>query len=413
MNAELRNSGLGPLHIQLLQTDEALKRGYGLPSRWYTDPEILRLERQEIFSKEWMYFCHVGSLPENEPGYVARDLAGFPILVTRDREGVLHAFRNMCRHRLHPLAEGCGSAARLTCPYHAWTWKMSGEILAIPHMDEIQKAKGEKFPSERLRLIPVALQAWGPLLFINLDIEAAPLAKSLGPLAEFDAKLVPELATVGDPVHLSATNYTTRPRWLAERIIRCNWKTMADNSNECYHCPTVHRGLASEYDIANFEFVNLGSSFPGYASRIPKKPEEGKGRDRDLDHHVQFFFPNFYIGFGGPGYGGTEAGGYLLDYYSPIDEHHLLFRHEVMLPVTVPQDIVEEHAKGSLMVADEDQGVAESVQRAHEAGNGPIGYLMPQSDGYVSWFHRKIFDRVASAVGSFEARELERALNAR
>ena len=131
-----------------------------LPYSWYTDPEILRREEERILRPAWQYVGHTGQLPQ--PGYFAAHVGRTPVVVTRDRDGVLRAFVNVCRHRGFALAEGEQSRETLQCPYHAWTYGLDGSLRAAPRSDE-----EPDFPQDELGLVPVAVDTWGPFVFAN------------------------------------------------------------------------------------------------------------------------------------------------------------------------------------------------------------------------------------------------------
>src|SRR5690348_5481104 len=152
------------------------QRAETYPWSWYTDPAIAALEHERIFARSWQYAGHLGQLPE--PGsFFASDAGPIPIVVTRDREGVLRAFLNACRHRGSLVAQGEGCRNSLQCPYHAWTYGLDGRLRAAPRSDQ-----EEGFEKDELGLRPASVDTWGPLVFVNPEPEAAPLAEALGSL---------------------------------------------------------------------------------------------------------------------------------------------------------------------------------------------------------------------------------------
>src|SRR5579875_1545807 len=139
-----------------------------LPYGWYSDPEILRREQERIFRSAWQYVGHTGELAS--PGYFAAQAGRAPVVVTRARDGVLRAFLNVCRHRGFPVADGSGSRETLQCPYHAWTYGLDGCLRAAPRSEE-----EPHFPQDELGLVPVAVDTWGPFVFVSLAAEPEPL----------------------------------------------------------------------------------------------------------------------------------------------------------------------------------------------------------------------------------------------
>ena len=201
-----------------------------LPYDWYSDPEILRREQERIFSTAWQYVGHTGQLAE--PGYFATQVGRTPVVVTRDREGVLRGFVNVCRHRGFVVAEGEQRRETLQCPYHAWTYGLDGRLRAAPRSDEEQH-----FPQDELGLKPVAVATWGPFLFANAGPEAEPLDQALGSLPA-------QVAELG----LDVDSLVFHTRWEAE--VAANWKIVCENFLECYHCQVAHPGFSEVIDVS-------------------------------------------------------------------------------------------------------------------------------------------------------------------
>jgi phenylpropionate dioxygenase-like ring-hydroxylating dioxygenase large terminal subunit len=154
-----------------------------LPYAWYTDPEILRREQERIFRSAWQYAGHTGELPE--PGtYMTARAGRTPVVVTRARDGELRAFLNVCRHRGFAVAEGAGKRETIQCPYHAWTYGLDGSLRSAPRSEEIAD-----FPRDELGLCRIAVDTWGPFLFVNAHRDPEPLAEALGSMPAQVAEL--------------------------------------------------------------------------------------------------------------------------------------------------------------------------------------------------------------------------------
>src|SRR5205807_7471588 len=140
--------------------------------------EILEREWERIFLSAWQYVGHVGQLAQ--PGYFAAQVGRTPVVVTRERDGAVRGFVNVCRHRGFALAEGEGSRETLQCPYHAWTYGLDGRLRAAPRSEE-----EPHFPQDDLDLVPVAVDTWGPFIFANAgpDPDPEPIAQALGSLS--------------------------------------------------------------------------------------------------------------------------------------------------------------------------------------------------------------------------------------
>src|SRR5215210_6745289 len=105
-----------------------------LPFDWYTDPAVLRHERERIFRRTWQYAGRTEQV--GEPGsFLACDLAGIPVVLVRGKDGTLRGFHNVCRHRGSLVCEGEGRRETLQCPYHAWTYDLDGSLRAAPRTE--------------------------------------------------------------------------------------------------------------------------------------------------------------------------------------------------------------------------------------------------------------------------------------
>ncbi|MEM7337099.1 MAG: aromatic ring-hydroxylating dioxygenase subunit alpha [Actinomycetota bacterium] len=199
----------------------------GLDAASYTDATIYQRELNEIFAKTWILIGHVNQLAE--PGRIVTARVGDEsIVVTNDGAGAapggrnLKAFFNVCRHRGHELVpEQTTTAQSITCPYHAWTYDLSGRLL---------HARGEKVGE--LCIPEVRIDTMAGFLFANLDANAAPLA-DYAPGVE--AELLALAPDAGDR-HLVIRR---------THHIAANWKIAVENYNECYHCPNVHKTFSA------------------------------------------------------------------------------------------------------------------------------------------------------------------------
>ena len=153
--------------------DRPHDRAWGMPAGFYTSPEFLALEVDELFRREWM--C-IGRVEEAAaPGdYWTVDLLGEPLLVVRAEDGGLRVLSNVCRHRGMPVANGRGNAHHLRCSYHAWTYDLQGRLQRAPFIE----GRGD-FDGESCALPEIATEVWQGFLFVNLDGRASPLAPRL------------------------------------------------------------------------------------------------------------------------------------------------------------------------------------------------------------------------------------------
>ena len=202
------------------------------PAEAYTGDAFWRFERWALFERQWLCVGHVNQLPE--PGtYFSMTVVEEPLIVSRDERGDIHVLSAICQHRGHPMRDGLGASddkgrcARgklLVCPYHAWSYKLDGSLLAAPGMSKTAPI-GEL--RNRIRLPKIRHTVFLGLIFINFDPDAAELAPQLGKLQDLVANYgLPDL--VPTPT-------------VSAGIIRSNWKVYQENSLEPYHTDVVHR----------------------------------------------------------------------------------------------------------------------------------------------------------------------------
>ncbi len=199
----------------------------------YFDPGRFREERESIFRRMPHPLVHCSEL--EEPGaFLRRDLAGLPLLITRDGDGQVHAFLNVCRHRgtrLVDAAQGC--KGRFSCPYHAWTWNNRGELLAIPHKEQgFAGIDKEQLGLKRLGCVEKYGWVW-----VQADAEEAPdVDGSLEGLAcDFD--------------WFESADH--RVAHTEERVCHANWKILVEGGIEAYHFRVAHRNTIAPYFLDN------------------------------------------------------------------------------------------------------------------------------------------------------------------
>jgi Rieske 2Fe-2S family protein len=212
-----------PLSIaDVEQTTLPLEQATLLPAAAFTDPDVLAWELDAIFRREWVCAGHADQVAG--PGdFVMVELGDDSIVVVGSDEGP-RAFHNTCRHRgARIVDEPEGRVRRLRCPYHAWTYGFDGRLRSAPFTDEL-----EGFDIACYGLRPVRLAVVEGLLLLDLSGEAPPPAGHIGDLQPL------------------LTRYRTGElRRAARRVydVEANWKAIAENYNECLHCPGVHPEL--------------------------------------------------------------------------------------------------------------------------------------------------------------------------
>jgi Rieske 2Fe-2S family protein len=212
---------LDPRDVAL--TQQPVERATMLPPAAFVDQGVLDWEVDQIF-RGWLCAGHVSAV--DEPGkYIVRQIGSDSVVIIGGEDGTPRAFLNVCRHRGAQIVEDTQGQVRkrLRCPYHAWSYDLNGELRAAPHMDEV-----EDFDFSCNGLLGVRLAVVGGLLLIDLSGQAPDPLDHVGDLIDFlERYRVTELRRGGE------ANYD----------VAANWKGIAENYNECLHCPGVHPEL--------------------------------------------------------------------------------------------------------------------------------------------------------------------------
>jgi nitrite reductase/ring-hydroxylating ferredoxin subunit len=217
-----------------------------LPPICYTDPGFFEFEKQAIFYREWL--CVGREAWVRKPGdYFTTSHVGEPIVIVRNRDGVVKAMSSVCQHRAMLVAEGQGNTRSFRCPYHHWTYSLDGNLVAAPEMD-----RACEFDKTRFGLPELKVEVWQGFIFVNFDREAAPLAPRL------------TLATaVLDHYDLASADESSEvPEMRKEPW---NWKVRIENSNDGYHANRLHGG--PQHDCCPSElssFPDLPDDFAAY-----------------------------------------------------------------------------------------------------------------------------------------------------
>jgi glycine betaine catabolism A len=215
-----------------------------LPRRFYADPGFYRAELERFYFGRWICAGRADQIPD-AGDFFTRTLADESVIVTRDTAGEIHALFNVCRHRGTRLCDRADGhfVERIQCPYHAWTYDLSGRLLAAPHMPK-------EFCRDDYPLHRAGCDVWDGHVFVFLGRDPAPLREQLGDLpARFAAWNMGELR-------------------LGRRIVydvKANWKLIVLNYSECLHCPNLHPALNRLHHYLGAENVAPTASYCGGA----------------------------------------------------------------------------------------------------------------------------------------------------
>ncbi len=237
-----------------------------LPLQAYRDADVFEHERHTIWRGGWVFVGTVDQVAE--PGdWFATELGGQPIIVRRDQQGELGALANVCAHRGTLLVEGAGNDKRFQCPYHSWTYRDDGSLMAVPHSgdDDIDKAD---WCLPRYRC-----EAWNGLVFVSIN-------EKVSSLAERFAHLDPIVAPHGIESLHHWTSQRESETWAA------NWKLVMANAMESYHLFAIHPDTLEPYTPTSGSYYIAGNAH-GTATG---------GQEKGQDDYVLLSLPPNFVG---------------------------------------------------------------------------------------------------------------------
>ncbi len=360
-----------------------------LTPRYYTDPELLDAEQELIFERTWQLAGHVSSLPESG-SYLTAQAGNQPVLVVRDKDGQLRAFRNVCRHRASRLLSGTGQCkGAIRCRYHGWTYRFDGSLIGVPEA----LTYGERLDKSSLPLHPARVEEMCGFVFVNLDLDARPLAELVGDLPQRLARYqIPSLTPFGSPGDGQPAN----------------WKIVAENYIEGYHIPIAHPGLMRMLDYKNYdvevhdEYLWFEAPFRNkmssnrlermYSQMVEPMPSLTEA-DRNVWRYI-FIYPNTTIDL----YPDSVATWQILpNGLTRTTDVWAAYRRPDSNPRTRLVHWLNHRLNG--LVMDEDVDLVVNVQQGMQTRGYECGPLSRREAG-VAWFAERIRADLASVVPS-------------
>lgn len=191
------------------------------------DKELFQHELKTVFSRSWIFLAHDSLIPS--PGdYVTAKMGVDEVIVSRQNDGSVRAFLNVCRHRGKTLVHAeAGNAKGFVCSYHGWGFGSSGELQSVPFEKELY---GDSIDKKCLGLKEVArIENFHGFIYGNFDKDAPSFEEYLGDAAwylEPFFKYSGGLEMVGPP---------------GKVVIKANWKAPAENFvGDAYHVGWTH-----------------------------------------------------------------------------------------------------------------------------------------------------------------------------
>jgi choline monooxygenase len=351
--------------LNLYHPEDPLEKASTIPSPWYFDPRIARLENERVFARNWQVAGRIDQVREKGQFFTA-ELGEEPIVVARGEDGVLRAFYNVCRHHAAAVVtEAQGCAKQFRCPYHGWTYGNDGSLKGMVEFEGVCE-----FDRAKNGLVPVPVDTWENFAFVNLDGQA-------GPLKEFLSN-VPELVA---PLCL-----TEKLQFFDRRVytLNCNWKVYVDNYLDGgYHVPHAHKGLSSVIEYTRYTIENFARScLQSSPLSSDSSSEASVANTRQGRAFYLWLYPNFMIN----AYEGVMDTNLVLPL--AVDKCAVVF--DYYFADTGPAADVrnKESIRVSEIVQDEDVAICDAVQKGLASRAYLAGRLSVRREAGEHLFHR-------------------------
>ncbi len=363
-------------------------RARGLPNAHYTSAETFRAERDAVLFSSWAGLTVAAEIPE--PGdAIPVEFVGMPLVAVRGRDGKVRVFQNTCRHRGMILVTKKGKVGGvIRCPYHSWSYALSGELKATPHVGGPGFNTHEEIRRDELGLVEIRSHVWRDVVFVNVSGDAAPFevyaAGAIARWSEFDC-----------PLHHGGADSTF------SFDVATNWKLAVENYCESYHLPWVHPGLNAYSRLEDHYHIEEPGRFSGQGTLVyaPKITEDGRrfpdfdGLAAKWDRAAEYIalYPNVLLGVHR-----DHAFAILLEPRA-IDrtlEHVHLYYATPEATGPAMADMRAANARMWHEVFEEDLSVVEGMQAGRAGLYFDGGKFSPAMDGPTHCFHAWIAGRM-------------------
>ena len=363
-----------PLDLSNVTQDIAHARG--LPNAFYTDPAVFEQEKERVFFRNWAALGFVSDAPN--PGD-AKPLTflGQPLVMVRDHDGVLRVFQNICRHRGMILVQEAGPIARvIRCPYHSWSYELSGQLRTTPHVGGPGMNRHDAIRRDSLGLIEVRSHTWLGVVFVNIDGQAPDFESWAG-------EAVARYADFDRPLYRCGDEGTFTME------VHANWKLAIENGAESYHLPWVHPGLNSYSRLEDHYHIPAQGPVCGQGTTVYnpglKFPQfQGIGSKWATGAEYPMIFPNLMVGLQN-----DHTFAFIVE---PVT--HQFSREHVQLfyasPDAAGPEWAEQREKNAVQwrsVFEEDIFVVEGMQKGRHARGFDGGKFSPVMDNPTHDFH--------------------------
>ncbi|KAI6783464.1 uncharacterized protein J7T54_005493 [Emericellopsis cladophorae] len=348
------------------QDDNAPVRA--LPAPWYTSQEMYELERRAIFSKKWLLTTHKLRFQENGE-WLRYDIAGFEFIICRDREGNINAFHNVCRHRAFPIVTAdSGRNHVFSCKYHGWSYGLNGKLAKAPGYQEL-----EGFDKSQNSLLPIHVHIDDKgFIWVNLDGGARPEVAWKDDLEGVDTQERFDFYNWDD--------YQFDHTWEMEG--EYNWKILADNYNECYHCKTSHPDIPSIADLESYGVETKGAHIQHFGNPTPEQIAKG------FRVAASYYFPNASMN--------VTPHFFMIQRFVPSGPNNSVMRYEVFRNKNSTDEDFELITSMYKRIMSEDKYLCANAQKNLNKGVFVNGEMHPRMEKGPLYFQRLVREHMVA-----------------
>jgi choline monooxygenase len=242
-----------------------ISQANGLPNAHYIDPTVYEEEKHAVLFSGWSGLGVAADVPEIGDA-VPLTFLGIPLLMVRDKSGLVRVFQNTCRHRGMILVdEPRKIEGAIRCPYHSWCYSTEGKLVSTPHVGGPGQNTHEGIDRALLGLIEIRSHIWMDVIWINISGDAPEFVDA-------NADLLARWAEFDKPLHHGG------PDSRFQLKLDCNWKLAVENYCESYHLPWVHPGLNSYSRLEDHYHIEEQGRYSGQGTLVYRqlKGEDGQ-----------------------------------------------------------------------------------------------------------------------------------------
>lgn len=373
----------------LADVTQPIERANGLPNAHYTDPSVHAEETQALLANTWAGLAVTADVPEDGDAKPLTFL-GMPLLLLRDRKGVVRVFQNICRHRGMILVDKPQKISGvIRCPYHSWCYAPEGRLVATPHVGGPGHNTHDGIDRDTLGLIEVRSHIWMGVVWINVS-GTAPAFE------EEHADLLERWTEFDKPIFHGGADSQFQLE------VNCNWKLAVENYCESYHLPWVHPGLNSYSRLEDHYHIEKPGAYSGQGTMVYRqlKGDQGEvfadfeGLSDKWDTAAEYIavYPNVLLGV-------HRDHSFAIVLVPEAQDRTVEHVHLYYTTPDTDAELRKRNTEQWKTVFKEDIFVVEGMQRGRAAPGFDGGRFSPAMDGPTHVFHDWVANRLQAHRG--------------